>query len=142
LWRGVGGRLATLRANLTMDSVVFRHALRLMACVAAGDAFGRMLHPYRAYWVPMTVVLVLKPEFAVTFSRGVLRIAGTLIGLLLATALFHFLPIHTATEIVLIGLFTFLMRWVGPANYGIFGVTITALLFLLIPITPIAPKQV
>jgi uncharacterized membrane protein YccC len=37
----------------------------------------------------------------------VLRIAGTLIGLLLATALFHYLPIHTATEIALIGLFTF-----------------------------------
>jgi len=38
----------------------------------------------------MTIVLVLKPEFAVTFSRGVLRIAGTMVGLLLATALFHF----------------------------------------------------
>src|SRR5215475_6670708 len=142
LWLRFAGRLATLRANLTMDSVVFRHALRLMACVAAGDAFGRMLHPYRAYWVPMTVVLVLKPEFAVTFSRGVLRIAGTLIGLLLATALFHFLPIHTATEIALIGLFTFLMRWVGPANYGIFGVTISALVVLLIAITGIAPNDV
>ena len=142
LWLRFAGRLATLRANLTMDSVVFRHALRLMACVAAGDGFGRVLHPYRAYWVPMTVVLVLKPEFAVTFSRGVLRIAGTLIGLLLATALFHFLPIHTATEIALIGLFTFLARWVGPANYGIFAVTISALVVALISITGIAPKEV
>jgi uncharacterized membrane protein YccC len=142
LWLRFTGRLATLRANLSFDSVVFRHAVRLMLCVAAGDAFGRMLHPHRAYWVPMTVVLVLKPEFAVTFSRGVLRIAGTLIGLLLATALFHFLPIHTAMEIALIGLFTFLMRWVGPANYGIFGVTISALVVLLISVTGIAPKEV
>jgi uncharacterized membrane protein YccC len=142
LWLRFTGRLATLRANLTTDSVVFRHALRLMLCVAAGDAFGRMLHPYRAYWVPMTVVLVLKPEFAVTFSRGVLRIAGTLIGLLLATGLFHFLPIHTATEIALIGLFTLLVRWVGPANYGIFAVTISALVVLLISITGVAPRDV
>lgn len=142
LWLRFTSRLATLRANLNLESVVFRHALRLMLCVALGDAFGRVLHPYRAYWVPMTIVLVLKPEFAVTFSRGVLRIAGTLIGLLLATALFHYLPIHTATEIALIGLFTFLMRWVGPANYGIFGVTISALVVLLISITGIAPKEV
>jgi uncharacterized membrane protein YccC len=142
LWLRFAGRLATLRANLNFDSVVFRHAVRLMVCVAAGDAFGRILHPYRAYWVPMTIVLVLKPEFAVTFSRGVLRIAGTLIGLALATALFHFLAIHTATEIALIGLFTFLMRLIGPANYGIFGVTISALVVLLIAITGITPNQV
>ena len=142
LWLRFAGRLATLRANLTFDSVAFRHAVRLMLCVALGDAFGRVLHPYRAYWVPMTIVLVLKPEFAVTFSRGLLRIAGTLIGLALATALFGFLPIHTATEIALIGFFTFLMRWVGPANYGIFGVTISALVVLLIAITGIAPEEV
>jgi uncharacterized membrane protein YccC len=142
LWLRFTGRLATLRANLNFESVVFRHALRLMLCVAVGDAFGRILHPNRAYWVPMTIVLVLKPEFAVTFSRGVLRIAGTLIGLLLATALFHYLPIHTATEIALVGLFTFFMRWVGPANYGIFAVTISALVVLLISITGIAPKEV
>lgn len=142
LWLRFTGRLATLRANLNFDSVVFRHAIRLMVCVAVGDAFGRILHPYRAYWVPMTIVLVLKPEFAVTFSRGVLRIAGTLIGLALATVLFHFLPIHTATEITLIALFTFLMRWIGPANYGIFGVTISALVVLLIAVTGIAPNEV
>ena len=142
LWLRFAGRLATLRANLSLESMVFRHAVRLSLCVAAGDALGRVLHPYRAYWIPMTIVLVLKPEFAVTFSRGVLRIAGTLVGLLLATALFHFLPIHTATEIALIGLFTFLMRWIGPANYGIFGVTISALVVLLISVTGIAPKEV
>src|SRR5262249_61838124 len=61
LWLRFAGRLATLRANLTMDSVVFRHALRLMACVAAGDAFGGMLHSYRAYLVPLTGVLGVKP---------------------------------------------------------------------------------
>jgi len=142
LWLRFTGRVATLRANLNLHSVAFRHAIRLTICVAIGDALGRVLHPYRAYWIPMTIVLVLKPEFAVTFSRGVLRIIGTLLGLLLATALFHFLPIHTAMEIILIGLFTFLVRWIGPANYGIFGVAISALVVLLVSITGIAPREV
>jgi len=141
-WLRFAGRAATLRANLNPRSVAFRHAIRLMICVAVGDALGRELHPYRAYWIPMTIVLVLKPEFAVTFSRGVLRIIGTLLGLLVATALFHFLPIHTAMEIILIGLFTFLVRWIGPANYGIFGVAISALVVLLVSITGVAPREV
>src|SRR5438477_5011543 len=135
LWMRFTSRIATLAANLNLRSAAFRHAVRLTICVALGDSFGRIVHPYRAYWIPMTIVLVLKPEFAVTFSRGILRIFGTLAGLLLATALFHFLPIHTATEIALIAVFTFLMRWVGPANYGIFGVAVSALIVSLISIT-------
>jgi uncharacterized membrane protein YccC len=142
LWTRFTSRMATLGANLNLQSPALRHAIRLTICVALGDALGRALHPNRAYWIPMTIVLVLKPEFAVTFSRGVLRIFGTLAGLLLATGLFHFLPIHTATEILLIGIFMFLVRWIGPANYGIFGVAISALIVLLISITGIAPKEV
>jgi uncharacterized membrane protein YccC len=61
---------------------------------------------------------------------------------LLATALFHFLPIHTVMEIVLIGLFTFLVRWVGPANYGVFGVMISALVVLLLTINGVSPQEV
>ena len=142
LWLRFSGVLATLRANLNLQSAAFRHAVRLAACVAIGDAAGRMFESQRSYWIPMTIVLVLKPEFATTFSRGILRIAGTIAGLLLATALFHFLPIHTVTEIALIAAFTFLMRWVGPANYGIFGVTISALIVLLLTITGVSPKDV
>ncbi len=142
LWTRFTSRIATLGANLNLKSAAFRHAIRLTICVALGDALGRVLHPNRAYWIPMTIVLVLKPEFVVTFSRGVLRIIGTLAGLLLATGLFHFLPIHTATEILLIGIFMFLMRWIGPANYGIFGVATSALIVLLISITGLAPKEV
>src|SRR5580765_6837695 len=142
LWLRFSSSIATLHANLNFRSTAFRHALRLAFAVAAGDMLGRAFDWRRSYWIPMTIVLVLKPEFAVTFSRGVLRIVGTLAGLLLATALFHFLPIHTGTEIVLIGAFTFVMRWAGPANYGIFGVAISALVVLLISITGLAPKEV
>lgn len=142
LWLRFSSNIATLHANLNFRSTVFRHALRLTLAVAAGDMLGRDFDWRRSYWIPMTIVLVLKPEFATTFSRGVLRIGGTILGLLLATALFHFLPIHTVMEIVLIGLFTFLVRWVGPANYGVFGVMISALVVLLLTINGVSPKEV
>jgi uncharacterized membrane protein YccC len=142
LWLRFSGAIATLHANLNLRSAVFRHALRLGFAMAVGDALGRDFDWRRSYWIPMTIVLVLKPEFAVTFTRGVLRITGTILGLLLATALFHFLPIHMAREIILIGIFTFLMRWVGPANYGVFAAMISALVVLLLTINGVSPKEV
>jgi len=142
LWLRFGSAIATLHANLNFGSAVFRHALRLSFAMAVGDAIGREFDWRRSYWIPMTIVLVLKPEFAVTFTRGVLRITGTILGLLLATALFHFLPIHVATEIILIAAFTFLMRWIGPANYGVFAVMISALVVLLLTINGVSPNEV
>jgi uncharacterized membrane protein YccC len=134
--------LPRLEANFSFRSAVFRHGVRLAAAVAVAETLSRSLETPRAYWLPMTAVLVLKPEFTVTFTRGLLRIAGTMIGLLLATAMFHFLPPGIGLEVVLIGAFVFLLRWIGPANYGIFGVAVSALIVLMIAITGVAPKNV
>jgi len=134
--------LPRLEANFSFRSAVFRHGVRLAATVAVAETLSRSLETPRAYWLPMTAVLVLKPEFTVTFTRGLLRIAGTMLGLLLATAMFHFLPTGVGLEVVLIGAFVFLLRWVGPANYGIFGIAVSALIVLMIAITGVAPKNV
>jgi uncharacterized membrane protein YccC len=131
-----------LEANFSFRSAVFRHGVRLAAAVAVAETLSRTLETPRAYWLPMTAVLVLKPEFTVTFTRGLLRIAGTILGLMLATAMFHFLPNGIGLEVLLIGAFVFLLRWIGPANYGIFGVAVSALVVLMIAITGVAPKDV
>jgi uncharacterized membrane protein YccC len=142
IWLRFSGVLATLRANLNLQSSAFRHAIRLAAMVALGNILERSFYWRRSYWLPMTLVLVLKPEFTTTFSRGLLRISGTIVGLFLATALFHFLPITIVVQLLLIFTITLLLRWIGPANYGIFGVAISALVVLLIAITGISPKDV
>src|SRR5260370_2575746 len=140
-WLRFGGLMATLSANLNLQSSVFRHAIRLAALIALGSGVGRALSWHRSYWLPMTIVLVLRPEFTTTFSRGLLRIGGTIVGLFLATALFRFLPDTVTVQLILIFVFTFLLRSVGPANYGIFAVAISAIVVLLIAITRISPKE-
>jgi uncharacterized membrane protein YccC len=140
-WLRFSSVLATLRANLNLQSSAFRHAIRLACMVALADALERSLPWRRSYWLPMTIVLVLKPEFTTTFSRGLLRIGGTIAGLFLATALFHFLPQTVTVQIVLIFLFTLMLRWIGRAHYGIFAVAISALVVLLIAITGVSPKE-
>jgi len=134
--------LQTLRANLDVRSAVCRHAIRLSICVAAGDWIERSLGWHKAYWLPMTVAVVLKPDFTSTFSRGVLRLLGTFAGLILATALFHFLPSSALVELLLVGAFTFCLRYWGPSNYGVFSVAISGLVVFLIAVTGNPPGEV
>ena len=141
-WLRFPGRLARLRANLSFHSTVFRHALRLAVCLAAGDALGRAISLQRTYWIPMTIAIVLKPDFSGTFSRGILRIGGTFAGLFLATMLFHYLHTGVATDIALMAVFMFLLRWVGAANYGVFVIAMSAMVVLLISSTGVSPQTV
>jgi uncharacterized membrane protein YccC len=136
------GALATLRANLTFESAAFRHAIRLAVCVALGAGIGRAVSWHRTYWLPMTVAIVLKPDFSATFSRGVLRVAGTLAGLAFATALLHVISTTVMTQILLIAILTFVLRSYGAANYGILTAAVSALVVLLIGLTGVSAKDV
>jgi uncharacterized membrane protein YccC len=142
-WRlRLSGTLATLRANVSLQSAACRHAIRLSVCVTMGDAMARGLGLRRSYWLPMTVAIVLKPDFTATFSRGVLRLIGTFAGLLMATSLFHVLPPGLGPQVALIAALMFVMRCFGGANYGILVAAVTALVVLLIAMTGVSPKEV
>lgn len=78
---------AALRANLSLESQSARHALRFGAALAAGVAaywlLGMDVH---GYWIPLTILFVMRPERVETDHRLILRGIGTLLGLILATA--------------------------------------------------------
>lgn len=142
-WRlQIGGWIGTIRANLDVRSAFCRHAIRLMVCVTIADAIGRAINGPRSYWIPMTVAVVLKPDFTTTFSRGVLRLIGTLAGLGLATILYHALPASPLRQLFLVGVFTYALRWIGPANYGVFSIAVSGLIVFLIAATGVAPAEV
>ncbi len=77
-----------LRANLRLSSTSARHALRFGAALAVGVAtywaLGMSVH---GFWIPLTILFVLRPGREETFHRLFLRAVGTAIGLLIATAL-------------------------------------------------------
>ncbi|MDQ6760326.1 MAG: FUSC family protein [Acidobacteriota bacterium] len=136
------GSIATLRANLSLDSASFRHAVRLAVCIGISELLGGMLGWQRSYWMPMTIAIVLKPDFSSTFSRGVLRLAGTFVGLLLMTALFRFITPHPPLEVVLIALTVFILRAYGHTNYGVLVAAVSALVVLLFALSGVHPKVV
>ncbi len=136
------GWIATLRANLSLDSSACRHAIRLAICIAIGDLIIRSFSLPRSYWLNMTVALVLKPDFGSTFSRGVLRLAGTYAGLMLATILFHFTSPTAAAHVIWIGILAFTMRSTGRANYGVLVTALSALIVFLFSLNGVAPHDV
>jgi uncharacterized membrane protein YccC len=125
------GVVATLRANLSLHSAAFRHALRLCVAVAVGLALGRSLELSRAYWMPMTIAIILKPDFGTTYARGLLRFVGTFSGLVVSTWLVGLVYPQPTWEIALIALFAFVMRSWGAANYGILTAAVTAVVVLM-----------
>ncbi|MGW7515971.1 FUSC family protein [Streptomyces sp. NPDC054796] len=78
--------LRTFRREFRWSSPICRHALRLAVVTAAGYLLGQALPPEHGYWVALTAVMVLRPDFSRTYERGVARFAGTLVGVALAGA--------------------------------------------------------
>jgi uncharacterized membrane protein YccC len=94
-------RLGMLTTNLRLDSPHFRYAVRvaiaalLAMTVTAGLSHSTLLQEQapglgtHSYWVILTILIVMKPGFALTRQRNGWRLAGTLIGCGLALLLFR-----------------------------------------------------
>lgn len=94
-------RLGMLTSNLRMDSSHFRYASRvaiaallamtLSAALSHTPILGSMGSGLSAhsYWIVLTVLVVMKPGFALTRQRNGWRLVGTLIGCALALVLFN-----------------------------------------------------
>ena len=78
--------LRAARGQLRAGSVVLHHAVRLSGVVTTAYLLARLAGLEHGYWAAMTAAMVIRPDFAQTYSRGVARLAGTVVGVLLATA--------------------------------------------------------
>jgi len=136
-----GNPFAILRANLRLSSIACRHALRCSVCLAiavAGESIVGMSH---GFWFPMTTAIVLKPDFAGTFSFGLLRVIGTLLGLALATALVHFAFGAEWERIALLAMLCYGFRQLTTVHYGIGVMLLTALIVVLLTFEGMAPGE-
>jgi len=128
-WRDA---LPTLRANLTLRSPAFRHALRLAGALGAGTLLAALLPYEHRYWLPLTALVVLKPDFTSTFARGVGRIVGTVAGAVAASALAATLRPGPLLLAVLLVLAAWACYAVLFANYALYGLSVTAFVVFLL----------
>lgn len=122
--------LGTLRTVLTWRSIVFRHALRVGVATAIGAGLTELLHLRRGYWVTFSVFIILQPYSNATLRKGLQRIAGTLVGGLLAAAAVAL--VHSelgVTILIFVGAFVCLALL--PVNYALYAVFMTPTFILL-----------
>lgn len=84
--------LRVLRENMHWRSPAFRFALRITMAVAVGLWVGDHL-PYasHSYWILLTIVVILKPNFSMTKQRYNDRLIGTLIGCIISVAVLRWI---------------------------------------------------
>jgi uncharacterized membrane protein YccC len=75
------------RRHLNLTSPISRHAARVAGAAACGTAIARFADVPAGYWIPLTVLLVMRPETAHTYTRCVGRAAGVCGGVIVASAL-------------------------------------------------------
>jgi hypothetical protein len=126
------GALDALASNLTLRSVSLRHALRFGAALATGVAtywlFG--IHEH-GFWIPLTILFVLRPERDETFHRLVLRAVGTLAGLAIATALAEWLRGDGVAIALALAVATAFAYGLLTVQYALFTAAITTYAVLL-----------
>src|SRR5690606_15916893 len=76
--------LRKLKDNLSLNSSVFRHALRVSIVITATFLVLSLgyfdIGNMGSYWILLTIMVILKPGFALTKERNFQRLLGTIIG--------------------------------------------------------------
>jgi uncharacterized membrane protein YccC len=121
----------TIRAQISFQSAIFRHASRVAVGAALGTAAVAKFDLQHGIWLPMTTLIVLQPEFGGTLSRASQRTAGTVAGAMIAGLLLAAAHGTFAINIAVVLLLTAAL-FVLRRRYGL-GVTfLTPLIVLLL----------
>ncbi len=132
-WRGA---VRALVSNLTLSSTSARHALRFGAALGAGvGAYWLLGMKEHGFWIPLTILFVLRPEEEEeeeeTFHRLILRAVGTALGLVIATALSFWLNGDGIALAVALTVATGFAYGLLTVQYALFTTAITVYAVLL-----------
>jgi uncharacterized membrane protein YccC len=124
---GHHGLLESLRENLRPWSPVLLAAARVGVATIIAGTIGAMLDLERAYWTMAAAVLILHQglDWMRSLQRGIERMSGTLIGLVLAGAILAIHP-QGLWLVVTLMLVQFTIEMLVIRNYAVAVVFITA----------------
>jgi uncharacterized membrane protein YccC len=135
---GAADRAARLRAwtastvdQLTGGWVAWTFTIRLMSCMAVATVLSEVLPLQRSYWVPLTVAVILKPDYGSVFARALQRAIGTVVGAVLGAAILAAVPFGPWL-LLPFGILAALLPYGKLRNFGLSATFLTPLVVLLI----------
>jgi uncharacterized membrane protein (TIGR01666 family) len=117
--------------NLTFQSSIFRHSLRVMITCGVGYIVSKLLlHGHHSYWIVMTIIIILKPAFSLTKQKNSDRLLGTIGGGIIGLLLLYFIQDKTILFVLIIffmlGTYTF-----KTLNYIVMVIFLTPYVLIL-----------
>ena len=107
------------------------YTLRLAVTLLLSTAIYRHFHVRNGYWSPMTALLVLKPQWTATLSRGIARFLGTLAGAGVALVLAHTVNYNTPVVFALVVVCAWGCYALQAVNYAVFSLFTTLYIVFL-----------
>ncbi|WP_039056313.1 YccS family putative transporter [Enterobacter sp. Bisph1] len=127
IWQWLGN-------NLTPESALFRHAIRMSVVLCIGYAFIQITGLQHGYWILLTSLFVCQPNYNATRHRLSLRVIGTLVGVAIGLPVLYFVPSHEGQLILIVitGVLFFAFRTVQYAHATMFITLLVLLCFNLL----------
>jgi len=120
-----------LRDEARFDQDTVSYTVRMAVTLLASTAIYRHFHVRNGYWSPMTALLVLKPQWTATLSRGIARFLGTLAGAGVALVLAHTVSFNTPVLLLLVLVCAWGCFVVQAVNYAMFSLFTTLYIVFL-----------
>ncbi|TGE10077.1 FUSC family membrane protein [Hymenobacter fodinae] len=134
--------LEQLRDHLTLNSGVFRHAVRMTLACLVGFLVAKVVLPgHHSYWILMTITYMLKPAFSLTKQRNVQRVLGTLVGGVVGSVVLWLVHDKVAL-VVLLGLFMLVSFSFTRSNYIVAVTFMTPFVLILFSLMGLRYLQV
>ena len=121
---------STLHFSRRVDPALLRFTARLGVLLMLGVGIFEYWKMPRGYWLPLTIVVVLQPDYGSTRLRAAQRLLGTLVGGTLASLLL-WLKLPALVLLAAIALTIFGFSYYLRKNYAVAVFYITLLIVLL-----------
>jgi hypothetical protein len=128
--------------NLTLRSTTFRYALLLGLTGFVAEDIAIFAHFHNAYWIPMTALIIMKPDLLLTNARSIARLGGTLVGAALATLLATTLRPDGLWLSLLIVVSMYFAYALLNVNYAIYAIPLTAYIAFVLAIAHTPERDV